>query len=393
MPHNFSFTSEIRYWFQYDSTKSYTLDFLGDDDVWMFVNKKLAVDIGGIHTPQAGTVTISAAKRRLRHDERQRLRGRGVPGRAADDARRRSSSRCPGFNGAVTACGPTCGDDVVTPPEQCDNGTANNLAATTSARRTASWARSAATARRPPDEECDNGTQQRRLRRDRPAAAPAASCPPAAATAWCRPSTASTCDDGTNSGGYGGCTSQCQRGAYCGDGKVAEPAGAVRRRRQRRHLRQLRRSDDAAAELQARPALRRRHRAGRVRRGVRADVVERSELHRRLQEARRLRRRRRDAARAVRLRRRSRTTAPTAAARPAACWRPTAATASRTGRKSATTASTTTATAVARPQCKLAPHCGDGMVNPPYEQCDDGVNNGPTGQCSTVQVQHPLAAR
>ena len=59
--HNFSFTTEIRYWFPYDSTKTYKLDFLGDDDVWVFVNKKLAVDIGGIHTPQTGTITISAA--------------------------------------------------------------------------------------------------------------------------------------------------------------------------------------------------------------------------------------------------------------------------------------------------------------------------------------------
>jgi fibro-slime domain-containing protein len=58
VPHNFSFTSEIRYWFPYDAKATYVLDFLGDDDVWMFVNKKLAVDIGGIHTPQAGTVTI-----------------------------------------------------------------------------------------------------------------------------------------------------------------------------------------------------------------------------------------------------------------------------------------------------------------------------------------------
>ena len=53
--HNFSFTSEIRYWFPYDSTKTYTLDFLGDDDVWVFVNKRLAVDIGGIHTASAAT--------------------------------------------------------------------------------------------------------------------------------------------------------------------------------------------------------------------------------------------------------------------------------------------------------------------------------------------------
>ncbi len=33
------------------------------------------------------------------------------------------------------------------------------------------------------------------------------------------------------------------------------------------------------------------------------------------------------------------------------------------------------------PQCKLAPHCGDGMVAAGYEQCDDGPNNGPTAPC------------
>ena len=58
--HNFSFTSEARYWFLYEQSKSYTLDFTGDDDVWVFVNKKLAVDLGGIHTPVSGTVTLDA---------------------------------------------------------------------------------------------------------------------------------------------------------------------------------------------------------------------------------------------------------------------------------------------------------------------------------------------
>ena len=58
--HNFSFTSEVRYWFQYDKNKSYTLDFTGDDDVWVFINKKLAVDLGGIHTPVNGSVTLDA---------------------------------------------------------------------------------------------------------------------------------------------------------------------------------------------------------------------------------------------------------------------------------------------------------------------------------------------
>jgi fibro-slime domain-containing protein len=44
----------------YDKNKSYTLDFVGDDDVWVFVNKALAVDLGGIHMPVSGSVTLDA---------------------------------------------------------------------------------------------------------------------------------------------------------------------------------------------------------------------------------------------------------------------------------------------------------------------------------------------
>jgi len=58
--HNFSFTSEIRYWFRYEEGASNTLNVTGDDDVWVFVNGKLAVDLGGIHTPVEGSVTLDA---------------------------------------------------------------------------------------------------------------------------------------------------------------------------------------------------------------------------------------------------------------------------------------------------------------------------------------------
>src|SRR5690606_15334624 len=32
--HNFHFTSEVQYWFQYEGDMNATLDFTGDDDVW-----------------------------------------------------------------------------------------------------------------------------------------------------------------------------------------------------------------------------------------------------------------------------------------------------------------------------------------------------------------------
>jgi fibro-slime domain-containing protein len=58
--HNFSFTSEARYWFLYDKSKTYTLNFASDEDMWVFINKQLAVDLGGIHTPVVGSITLDA---------------------------------------------------------------------------------------------------------------------------------------------------------------------------------------------------------------------------------------------------------------------------------------------------------------------------------------------
>ncbi len=59
MLHNFSFTTEIHTQFAYSGGE--TFQFQGDDDVWVFINGKMAVDLGGLHPRMLGTVSLDAS--------------------------------------------------------------------------------------------------------------------------------------------------------------------------------------------------------------------------------------------------------------------------------------------------------------------------------------------
>jgi fibro-slime domain-containing protein len=56
--HNFLFTTEIHASFTYRGGEQFRFD--GDDDVFVFVNHKLALDLGGVHAAESGTIEFDA---------------------------------------------------------------------------------------------------------------------------------------------------------------------------------------------------------------------------------------------------------------------------------------------------------------------------------------------